>query len=226
MGTPYLEKFDWRMSVFRCLHRVNKNVIVVPLPPLILDFQNVGRRVPDILIHYGIQFEKISTSGKNPNSKYMKVVDFEVGQFTVLIAGEIDAATQDGEHMELKLSVESTNEFRRQKFKREKLLRYYIQSSLCDVPTICVGFRSDSGRLLRLHEVKTNEIPQEVHRQDWNRHVCDTFLHSVIEWLMQITQEDGCTKGALEYDSRQPRHVRFTPDEGLEWPARFIEALE
>jgi RAT1-interacting protein len=44
------------------------------------------------------------------------------------------------------------------RFEREKLLKFWIQSFVAGVPYIVVGFRDDGGRLVRTERLTTRDI--------------------------------------------------------------------
>jgi hypothetical protein len=65
------------------------------------------------------------------------------------------------QYVELKTSALLT-ERRQHSFERYKLLKFWAQSFLLNVPTIVVGFRTDDGQVKKLQAFKTLEIPKLV----------------------------------------------------------------
>ncbi len=123
-------------------------------------------------------------------AQYCSVVRTGIGKTVLCLGGEVDAsrppsltrALQDKllrmkslvwdskpphqgapiKWVELKTSVDFRNDRDMDNFEK-KLMKFWIQSFLLGVPNIIVGFRSREGRLLRLEEIETANIPSPAH---------------------------------------------------------------
>jgi RAT1-interacting protein len=93
-----------------------------------------------------------------------------------------DDPTQPINWVELKTSQEIQSDGDLRKFER-KLMKFWIQSFLLGVPKIIVGFRSQTGMLLRLEEIITQSIPGNVKRRgnSWDGNTCVNFTAAFLE---------------------------------------------
>ena len=93
--------------------------------------------------------------------------------------------------VELKTTAEPFNDNprERQKFER-KLLKFWAQSFLLNVPTIIVGYRNQHGYLTRIQEFETQKLPGIVARGEgtWNGNVCINMTGAFLDFLKQTIQ--------------------------------------
>jgi RAT1-interacting protein len=77
------------------------------------------------------------------------------------------------------------------RFEREKLLKFWIQSFVAGVPYIVVGFRDDGGRLVRTERLTTRDIAHRARLKNyWQGGVCLAFADEVLCWLYGTVKEN------------------------------------
>ncbi|KAB5575971.1 dhp1-interacting protein [Coniochaeta sp. 2T2.1] len=137
----------------------------------------------------------------NNKEQYCSVVRTGIGKTILCLGGEVDAIwdikpTEPGKPInwvELKTSAEIRSDRDMDNFER-KLMKFWIQSFLLGVPKIIVGFRSKDGRLMKLEEIDTVNIPDTVKRRgraEWDGNVCINAAGAVLEWLRTVINDDG-----------------------------------
>ncbi|KVI06217.1 RAI1-like protein [Cynara cardunculus var. scolymus] len=154
------------------------------------------------------------------NVEYCSVVKTKLGAHGILMGAEMDCcdSMDDGRrfYVELKTSREVcdlhfkytpfllrvvfTPFFRiylqldyhtEERFEREKLLKFWIQSFLADVPFIVIGYRDDAGRLVRTERLRTKDITHRVKMKNyWQGGVCLAFADEVLCWLYGTVKEN------------------------------------
>ena len=85
--------------------------------------------------------------------------------------------------VELKTTAELNHPNAVQAFHR-KLMKYWIQSFLVDVPRIVVGFRTREGILTSVDEIETQRIPEIVNSKpnpSWNADMCVNFAAEFLD---------------------------------------------
>ncbi|KAL0409321.1 UNVERIFIED_CONTAM: Decapping nuclease DXO, chloroplastic [Sesamum radiatum] len=110
------------------------------------------------------------------NVEYCAVIKTKLGAHRILMGAEMDCcdSTDDGRrfYVELKTSRE-------------------IQSFLAGVPYIVIGFRDDSGRLVRTERLRTKDITHRVKMKNyWQGGVCLAFADEVLCWLYGTVKEN------------------------------------
>ncbi|KAB5550957.1 dhp1-interacting protein [Coniochaeta sp. 2T2.1] len=137
----------------------------------------------------------------NNKEQYCSVVRTGIGKTILCLGGEVDAIwdikpTEPGKPInwvELKTSADIRSDRDMDNFER-KLMKFWIQSFLLGVPKIIVGFRSRDGRLMKLEEIDTVDIPDTVKRRgraEWDGNVCINAAGAVLEWLRTVMNDDG-----------------------------------
>ncbi|CAN4127729.1 unnamed protein product [Withania somnifera] len=115
----------------------------------------------------------------------------KLGAHRVLMGAEMDCcdSTDDGRrfYVELKTSRE-LDYHTEERFEREKLLKFWIQSFLAGVPYIVVGFRDDAGRLVRTERLRTKDITHS--KNEKLLAVCLAFADEVLCWLYETVKEN------------------------------------
>ncbi|XP_021892857.1 decapping nuclease DXO homolog, chloroplastic-like [Carica papaya] len=77
-------------------------------------------------------------------------------------------STDDGRRFYVELKTSRELEYHtEERFEREKLLKFWIQSFLAGVPYIVIGFRDDAGRLVRTERLRTKDITQRVKMKNY-----------------------------------------------------------
>lgn len=141
----------------------------------------------------------------NNNSQYCSIIRTSIGSTSLVIAGEVDCvlgnkpdnADDPIPWVELKTTAEPGNRPEdRLKFER-KMLRFWAQSFLLGVPTVVVGFRTQDGRLTRIKELSTQQMPSMVKQSTkaWDGNVCINFTAAFLDFLKQtISGKEGVWK--------------------------------
>lgn len=167
-------------------------------------------------------------------AQYCSVVRTGVGKTILCLGGEVDAIwdarpSQPGQPVnwvELKTSAEIRGERDADNFER-KLLKWWIQSFLLGVPKIIVGFRSRDGRLLKIDELETANIPATVqqHSRAWDGNTCINFAASFLDWLRHKIDDDGVwrirrrarSQHIEVYKVEETGHGKILTDDFINW---------
>lgn len=148
------------------------------------------------------EIESRDASTVNNNAQLCSVVRTGIGTTSLVLAGEVDAVLGEKPEdpstpipwIELKTSqdFDATNRRQLEKFER-KMLRFWAQSFLLGVPKIAVGFRSPGGELLRIEEMDTQKIPQQVKASTWkwDGNISINFTAAFLEFLRETIVGDG-----------------------------------
>ncbi|KAI4327206.1 hypothetical protein L6164_019694 [Bauhinia variegata] len=197
LATAYIRHEPWEMGVHK------RNGVVY------LDVHKLPERPPSELdrrrSYWGYCFENLATEDPNradgegihhidANVEYCSLIKTKLGPHRILMGAEMDCcdSTDDGKrfYVELKTSRE-LDYHTEEKFEREKLLKFWIQSFLAGVPYIVIGFRDDSGRLVRTERLRTKDITQRVKMKNyWQGGVCLAFADEVLCWLYGTVKEN------------------------------------
>eukprot|EP00124_Ichthyophonus_hoferi_P001677 Ihof_evm5s94 gene=Ihof_evmTU5s94 len=81
----------------------------------------------------------------------------------LLLSAEIDCimpGRNEKEYVELKTNRVLENEWQVTRFEKFKLLKFWIQSFLANIPYVIVGFRDDNGIVRSVQKFNTLEIPK------------------------------------------------------------------
>ncbi|KAF2086931.1 RAI1-domain-containing protein, partial [Saccharata proteae CBS 121410] len=165
--------------------------------------------IPDIWDN--VSREQIESRDKQIVSnfaQYCSIVRTQIGNSTMVIGGEVDAAVWDSKpekagepvnYVELKTHknfypgrADFSKESR--KFEQKKL-RLWAQSCLVGVPKIIVGFRSEYGILERLEELDVETIPRSVEapagRGSWDGKATMNATAQILDHLKDTIKADG-----------------------------------
>ncbi|XP_058086909.1 NAD-capped RNA hydrolase DXO1 isoform X2 [Magnolia sinica] len=200
MATAYIKHEPWEMGVHKRNGVVYLDVHKLPERPQ----SDLDRR----RCFWGYSFENLATedSGStdadglhhiDANVEYCSVIKTKLGAHRIIMGAEMDCcdSTDDGRrfYVELKTSRE-LDYHTEERFEREKLLKFWIQSFLADVPFIVVGFRDDAGRLVRTERLRTKDITQRVKMKNY--------------WQMKTT---SCSLARLSFDWSycRPHHAQM-----------------
>ncbi|XP_009594860.1 NAD-capped RNA hydrolase DXO1-like [Nicotiana tabacum] len=197
MATAYLRHEPWEMGVHKRKGVVYLDVHKLPERPK----SELDRR----RCYWGYCFESLATEDParsdgegihhvDANVEYCAVVKTKLGAHRILMGAEMDCcdSTDDGRrfYVELKTSRE-LDYHTEERYEREKLLKFWIQSFLAGVPYIVVGFRDDAGRLVRTERLRTKDITHRVKMKNyWQGGVCLAFADEVLCWLYGTVKEN------------------------------------
>ncbi|XP_060207467.1 NAD-capped RNA hydrolase DXO1 isoform X1 [Lycium barbarum] len=197
MATAYIRHEPWEMGVHKRKGVVYLDVHKLPERPK----SELDRR----RCYWGYCFESLATEDPrrsdgegihdvDANVEYCAVVKTKLGAHRILMGAEMDCcdSTDDGRrfYVELKTSRE-LDYHTEEKYEREKLLKFWIQSFLAGVPYIVVGFRDDAGRLVRTERLRTKDITHRVKMKSyWQGGVCLAFADEVLCWLYGTVKEN------------------------------------
>ncbi|KAG0463208.1 hypothetical protein HPP92_021684 [Vanilla planifolia] len=180
MSTAYIRHEPWKMGVHK------RNGVVY------LDEHKLPERSQTEIdrrrSYWGYAFENLATE----NSREMGD-DGKVRAHRIIMGAEMDCcdSTDDGRrfYVDLKTSRE-LDQRTEERYEREKLLKFWIQSFLAGVPFIVVGYRNDAGILLRTERLRTTDITQRVKMKGyWQGGVCLAFADEVFCWLYGTVKE-------------------------------------
>lgn len=195
LATAYLKE-PWKMGVHKRNGVVYLDVHKLPERPQ----SELDRR----RCYWGYSFENLATEnsqetdedgrGIDANLEFCSVIKTKLGAHRIIMGAEMDCCdvTDSGRrfYVELKTSREldyGTEE----RYEREKLLKFWIQSFLAGVPYLVVGFRDDAGVLVRTERLKIKDITQRVKTKSyWQGGVCLAFADEVLCWLYGTVKEN------------------------------------
>ncbi|XP_052171046.1 NAD-capped RNA hydrolase DXO1 [Diospyros lotus] len=197
LATAYIRHEPWEMGVHKRNGVVYLDVHKLPERPQ----SELERR----RCYWGYCFETLATEDPrradgegihhiDANVEFCSVIKTKLGAHRILMGAEMDCcdSTDDGKrfYVELKTSRELAYHTE-EKFEREKLLKFWIQSFLAGVPYIVIGFRDDAGRLVRTERLRTKDITQRVKMKNyWQGGVCLAFADEVLCWLYGTVKEN------------------------------------
>ncbi|KAM3410270.1 hypothetical protein ACQJBY_002465 [Aegilops geniculata] len=193
LATAYL-KDPWKMGVHKRNGVVYLDVHKLPERPQ----SEIERR----RCFWGYSFENLATensidedgSGIDANVEYCSVIKTKLGAHRIVMGAEMDCcdSTDDGRRFYVELKTSRELEYHTvEKFEREKLLRFWIQSFLAGVSYVVVGFRNDAGVLIRTERLRTKDITQKVKAKNyWQGGVCLAFADEVLCWLYGTVKEN------------------------------------
>ncbi|KAL6178473.1 hypothetical protein ACLB2K_049991 [Fragaria x ananassa] len=197
LATAYIRNEPWEMGVH------NRNGVVY------LDVHKLPERPQNEMdrrrCYWGYCFESLATEDPgrgdgelihhvDANIEYCSVIKTKLGAHRILMGAEMDCcdSTDDGRRFYVELKTSRELEYHtEERFEREKLLKFWIQSFLAGVPYIVIGFRDDSGRLVRTERLRTKDITQRVKTKNyWQGGVCLAFADEVLCWLYGTVKEN------------------------------------
>ncbi|PPD75470.1 hypothetical protein GOBAR_DD27603 [Gossypium barbadense] len=197
LATAYIRNEPWEMGVHKRNGVVYLDVHKLPERPR----SELDRR----RCYWGYCFESLATEDPrredgegihhvDANVEYCSVIKTKLGAHRILMGAEMDCcdSTDEGRrfYVELKTSRE-LDYHTEERYEREKLLKFWIQSFLAGVPYIVIGFRDDAGRLVRTERLRTKDITHRVKMKNyWQGGVCLAFADEVLCWLYGTVKEN------------------------------------
>ncbi|KAI4338439.1 hypothetical protein MLD38_023499 [Melastoma candidum] len=197
LATAYIRHEPWEMGVHKRNGVVYLDVHKLPERPQ----SEMERR----RCYWGYCFENLATvdtqraDGEpihhvDANVEFCSVLKTKLGAHRILMGAEMDCydTTNDGRKFYIELKTTRELEYHtEERYEREKLLKFWIQSFLAGIPYIIIGFRDDSGRLVRIERLRTKDITQRVKMKNyWQGGVCLAFADEVLCWLYGTVKEN------------------------------------
>ncbi|PKU80357.1 Decapping nuclease Dom3z like, chloroplastic [Dendrobium catenatum] len=153
MATAYIRNEPWKMGVHKRNGVVYLDVHKLPERP--------QSEIDRLRCYWGYAFENLATEnsrdmgedgkGIDANMEFCSVIKTKLGAHRIIMGAEMDCCdeTDAGRkfYVELKTSRELDHRTE-ERYEREKLLKFWIQSFLAGVPYIVVGYRN-SGQQMR-----------------------------------------------------------------------------
>jgi len=212
MGTPYNMKDPWAIDVWR-----EGPLLVFSVVHLESDSRSSDET--SLPTYWGFKFEQYCTVGEdtntavvNPNDEFAVVVRAKVGQHRLVLSAEMDCTLKHPQRqqplqgpplMDLMVELKTSRQIDHPKmkftFERYKMLSWWIQSFLAGVPRITVGWRDDTGDVMKVEHLPTMKLPKLANADilKWDFRVCLGFTQRVLDWVAATTQ-DG-TRYRLSY---------------------------
>ncbi|ONK59159.1 uncharacterized protein A4U43_C08F3590 [Asparagus officinalis] len=196
LATAYIRNEPWKMGVHKRKGVVYLNVHKLPERPK----SEIDRR----RCYWGYSFENLATEnsreidgdgkGIDANVEFCAVIKTKLGAHRIIMGAEMDCcdSPDDGRKFYIELKTSRELDYRtEERYEREKLLKFWIQSFLAGVPFIVVGFRDDAGILVRTERLRTKDITQRVKMKSyWQGGVCLAFADEVLCWLYGTVKEN------------------------------------
>ncbi|GAB2235317.1 hypothetical protein Droror1_Dr00025740 [Drosera rotundifolia] len=197
LATFYIRHEPWEMGVHKRKGVVYLDVHKLPERPQ----TELDRR----RCYWGYCFENLATEDPgrddgegihhiDANVEFCAVFRTKLGAHRLLMGAEMDCydSTDDGRRFYVELKTSRELEYHtEERYEREKLLKFWIQSFLAGVPYIVVGFRDDAGRLVRTERLSTKDITHRVKKKGyWQGGVCLAFADEVLCWLYGTVKEN------------------------------------
>ena len=132
----------------------------------------------------------------NANEEFCSIVLLTIEKVKVLMAAEIDCVAERGGgaapgqpvgsgYVELKTTKQQRTPHDVEVFEKHKLLKFWLQSFLANVPSVIVGLRDESGNVTELKTYETKTIHRIVRpRGYWDPTACFNFGKAALEWLL------------------------------------------
>eukprot|EP00249_Psilotum_nudum_P018035 c26609_g1_i1 orf=458-1690(-) len=197
LGTVYNRSEAWEMGVHKRLGTVYLDVHKLPE-----GHQSERQRR---MCYWGYSFEQLATDDcihkanevdcvVDANVEYCALIKTKLGAHRIIMGAEIDCydISRDGKRRYIELKTCREIDSRTvNRFEKEKLLKFWIQSFLAGIPKIVCGFRDDDGKITRVEVMGTKEITQRVKQKNfWQGGVCLAFADRVLCWLYGTVKED------------------------------------
>jgi len=134
-------------------------------------------------------------------SQYCSIVRTGIGSTSLVIGGEVDGVTDykpddpqaPPRWVELKTSRAPTSP-RDWQIHDKKMLKFWAQSFLLNVPKIVIGYRTRDGFLENLEELETQKIPGIIAQHGtfkWNGNTCINATGAFLQFLKATVRGEG-----------------------------------
>lgn len=151
-----------------------------------------------------------TNSPYNNCEAYCTVVRSRLNSHSLVFSGEVDAEHNDTKYGKHYVELKSTRDFSHPRqfisFKRFKLIKWWAQSFLVNVPEIVCGYRDDDGVVRRLESFHTNKLPliaKDI-SNPWKPNVCFNFLDQLLKFIKSSVKVD---------DSKTVHLIQWSPGE-------------
>lgn len=164
----------------------------------------------------------------NEVAGYCTVATSTLNRKRLLLSGEVDCMDNTGcptdeppplgkrVYIELKTQALIKNARQHERFEKYKLLKFWAQSYLLNVPNVIIGFRDEDGYVQKIQTMNTNKIPGYVEGKSdrWDRKICINFLDQILDFMKAIVdQEPEGTLFSLKYrNEKGSKNVVMQPD--------------
>jgi len=134
-----------------------------------------------------------------PNENYFVKADrFELAGIKIVIGSQVDAIEMvDGkkQYVEVKMA-NNPAEGKVHSFRKFKLLKFWAQNHLGDIPSTVIGFHKDDGIITQFTRYSTEKIPtvafdENTKKPFWNTSVCLASAARTLHWLKTNTNDEG-----------------------------------
>jgi RAT1-interacting protein len=132
----------------------------------------------------------------NTNEEFGIVLKIRLGSHRFVIGAEVDGIDeQTNEYIELKTSKTPSSQFD-ERFFKEKLMKYWLQSYLAGIPKVLVGFRDKKGFVRSLEYYKVSEMPRLVRGHvRWDPNAILLMGDQFFTWLNNQIASDKTVHG-------------------------------
>jgi len=219
--TPYENRTGWKLAVIR--HQGTYFLCAFDTEVDVLARQQQNARQKE-MCYWGWKFEQYVTADRpggvpnfevpvNNHADFASVVRARLGSHSLVFAGEVDCCEDSmgkKKYIELKTSRVMYSMNQEKTFKRFKLIKWWAQSFLLDVPKIACGFRDDDGVVLQMKCYNTQEIPKIVKDEpdSWDPAKCFNFCDEFLQLVKDTVTEDNIGK---------PYVFFWNPHEPVRW---------
>ncbi|XP_054922285.1 decapping and exoribonuclease protein-like [Dermacentor andersoni] len=245
--TPFAEKIGWRLVA--CRHR--GIVYIHPIRPnteVKQPLNDSPNWKPDRMRDYANRFCRLMTTSDpgasaeegevcREDDAYNVVLRCQLGLHSIVLGAEVKAVDPSVQcepgstagYVELKTNRKHYNKTQRNKFYKQKLIRWWAHCRLAGVPRTLCGIRDDNGIVLYIREIDVMKMP-EMARGHWSDDVCMNFCNRLLSFIKEnVEGDDGRTAYLFEYtpSSREVACKRLPDPENIYGiPDWFIEAFE
>ncbi|CAH8386787.1 unnamed protein product [Eruca vesicaria subsp. sativa] len=197
LGAAYNRHEPWEMGVHKRNGTIYLDVHKLPERPQ----SDLDRR----RCYWGYCFESLATEDPgraygeeihhvDANVEFCSIVKTKLGAHRVLMGAEMDCCDETDEGRRIYIELKTSRELDDrtvERYEREKLLKFWIQSFVAGVPYILVGYRDDGGRLVRTERLRTKDIAHRARLKNyWQGGVCLAFADEVLCWLYGTVKEN------------------------------------
>lgn len=220
LGTAYNRHEAWEMGVHKRHGTVFLDVHHLPEA----NRSERQRR----MCYWGYSFEQLATecrvSGVNQedtvdaNVEFCALIKTKLGPHRIIMGAEMDCCEETRDRKRRYVELKTSHEIDSRtvdKFEKEKLLKWWIQSFLAGVTKIVCAFRDEDGFVTRTEMMGTRDITQRVkERNFWQGGVCLAFGDQVLCWLFGTVKEneDYVLKYVPRSNRLELRRADFCPD--------------
>lgn len=133
--------------------------------------------------------------------------------------------------VEVKTRMKDSNERQYSNYVKWKLPKWWMQSFLSGVETICVGFRTKDGHISEMEELPVKEIPR-LAKGMWSPAIMIRFGADFLATVSELMRDVDCPRTVykFDYDSSKSWKVTYEVYEGKNefsfLPESYIDFME